>query len=145
MRNKRVLALVLSLWPILTGTLRLYVWKRLSNRRTSRWRAAADDIKLFGTVTWWWNRLERLYLLEKVRYLVKRTSLLHKSVNNRAIMFNDVVTCGWFYKHFTLVTYGISKITCAIVTGMQSAPAYFATAVNYTCKMFMKLTPEHRP
>jgi hypothetical protein len=29
----------------------------------------------------------------------------------------------------------------ALLQCYQNAPAYFATAVSYTCKMFMKLTP----
>ncbi len=57
----------------------------------------------------------------------------------------DVGTCGQFHRHFTHITYGRSKISlCILKTLCRSmpavvGPAYFAKAVSYVCKMFMKL------
>jgi hypothetical protein len=62
--------------------------------------------------------------------------------------FYEIVTWGKFHKHFMRVTYSLSKISCTIfyyedgpMQCFQNTPTYFATAVNYTRKMFMKLTP----
>ncbi len=56
-------------------------------------------------------------------------------------------TCGQFHKHFTLVTYSLSKIKCTIhcvhfpIKCFQNALTYFAIAVSYGRKMLMKLPP----
>jgi hypothetical protein len=54
-------------------------------------------------------------------------------------------TCGPFHKHFMHVTYSLSQISwtasysCNAV--FQNALAYFAMALSYSCKMFIKLKP----
>jgi len=59
-------------------------------------------------------------------------------------------TCGGFKEYFTTVTYSLSKNKLphrrgtymhAAMQYFQSAPAYFATAVSYACKIIMKSAP----
>jgi hypothetical protein len=64
-------------------------------------------------------------------------------------MLMKINTSGQFHKHFTHVTFCLSKISCTIIHCMhalvqcfQNALTYFATAVSYGQKMFMKSTPE---
>jgi hypothetical protein len=51
-----------------------------------------------------------------------------------------------FHKHFTLITYSHNKLSCCILETLHGSlyemndQTYFATAVNYNRKMFMKLT-----
>ncbi len=52
-------------------------------------------------------------------------------------------TCGQFHKHFMRVTYGPTEISCT-VSCIKYARAYFATAVSYEHKMFIKLIPGAR-
>jgi hypothetical protein len=58
-----------------------------------------------------------------------------------------LVFFGQFHKHFTLVTYSLSKIRCTIhckhfpIQCFQNELAYFAIAVSYGRKMLMKLSP----
>ncbi len=52
-------------------------------------------------------------------------------------------TCGQFHKHFMRVTYGPTKISYT-VSCITNAQAYFATAVRYEHKVFMKLIPGAR-
>jgi hypothetical protein len=63
----------------------------------------------------------------------------------------EEVTCNQFHKHFMLLTYGRTKISCSCTVihwrhhvPMQCFQHYFDTAVSYTCKMFMKSTPGSR-
>ncbi len=63
----------------------------------------------------------------------------------------EEVTFNQFHKHFILVTYGPTKISCScrVIHWRHHAPMqcfenYFDTAVSYTCKMFMKSTPGSR-
>jgi hypothetical protein len=52
--------------------------------------------------------------------------------------------CGRFHKHFTSVTYSCSKITWTVYyINASNEPTYFATAVSYARKMFIKLSPGH--
>jgi len=57
-------------------------------------------------------------------------------------------TCFGFRKQFTLQPNGPSKISWSVHgmhvpmrSDLQNALAYFATAVDYTLKLYMKLTP----
>jgi hypothetical protein len=49
-----------------------------------------------------------------------------------------------FHKHFTLVTFSNNKMSCCILKTLHMSVltinglTYFATAVGYKCKMFMK-------
>jgi hypothetical protein len=49
-----------------------------------------------------------------------------------------IVTCCRFHKYFMLVTFSCS--TCTMQC-FQNALAYFAAAISYRPKMFMKSTP----
>ncbi len=57
-----------------------------------------------------------------------------------------MVTSGQFHKHFTIVTYGLKNKVHVIhsmnatMQCLKNAQAYFAKAVSYTHKMFMKFT-----
>ncbi len=61
----------------------------------------------------------------------------------------NIDTCDIFYKHFTHVIHSPCKISCIVhcrhgpVQYFQKALAYFDRFINYMCKMFMKLTPDH--
>jgi hypothetical protein len=62
-------------------------------------------------------------------------------------IFYNIDTCGQFHAHFTHVTYHPNIISCIVnckhapMQCFQNTVAYLATAVSYTCKMFMKWTP----
>jgi hypothetical protein len=80
------------------------------------------------------------------RIKAKHSSLFHLIVSDEKEKFHDIVTCGQFHKHFTLVTYGPCKISWTIIRCLhvpmqyfQNGPAYFATTVSYTHKMFKKI------
>jgi hypothetical protein len=53
-----------------------------------------------------------------------------------------LTTCIRFRTHFTNITYSRSKLSWCILKTLHGSihgTAYFARAVSYTCKMFMKL------
>jgi len=80
----------------------------------------------------------------------KRSSLFDWVAVTKKNSFMTTAPVVNFIKHFTQVTYGPSKISCNIINcrhapmqRSENALAYFAMVVSYTCKMFMKLSPEH--
>ncbi len=71
-----------------------------------------------------------------------------KSTKKMSLCVNSLSFSGKFHKHFTLVNYDCSKrsynvhCTDTSMQRFQSALAYFAPAVSYRCKLFMKSTPD---
>ncbi len=76
-------------------------------------------------------------------------------VNKASVKQSKLLRClcehpsGRLYRLFMHVTYNPGKMSCTVVHCMhvslprfQNALAYFATAVSYEHKMFLKLTPE---
>ncbi len=70
------------------------------------------------------------------------------AVNYGCKIFLKSVTCGQFHEHLMWATYGTSKINCTVwcvhapVHSSQNALAYIVTAVNYGCKIILKMSPD---
>ncbi len=78
---------------------------------------------------------------------ISNKQTLQLTIHQRRRKGYNIDTCGKFQKHFMIVTYGRIKISQPVhckhdsMQRFQTELAYFAAALSYDHKMFMKLAP----